>query len=272
MSNYNANAYSHQRICKGHTKTGEPCKGIAIIGSEYCRRHCGVSRLKRIELKATAKGNQDIGALLAAPAGAALGSVKAIKNNTAVPAINRASSQVQRYAPGNSSAAAFYSEYLQRPDLLDLRNEVALLQSMLQQILNNPNTRLELQLQVLDRMERFVTAIKRIELTEAAMVQANEKVRLVVHKCAIIINNLVPDRMQRRAIAKALLEAGLEAEAGANSQSQPAMQPEPEPEPDTPEPETPDLIKPINSSLLGALIEPGAAEEKKPEDRGMVDK
>lgn len=175
---YRVKAYHHQRKCIKIKKNGENCKAIALVGSEYCRMHSRLTPLQRLQKKEER----------------ALG----------INSINKA-----RYNPKQVTVRDAYNANLQSPTLLNLHDEVALLQARLQELLASPVSKIELQLQVVDRIERLITSIKKIELTSQALKQAENKVTLVINKVALIINNAVKDRAVKQAIAKELYKLGV---------------------------------------------------------------
>lgn len=168
----NIKAYSLQRKCKGKSKDNNDCKGIALIGQDYCKHHAIASiTLREI--------NSDI---------------------------------KSRYEPRVQTVREHVNSNLASPHLLDMRHEVALLQALLQQLLDAPVGNLDKQLQVIDRLDRLVTNIQRVELNAKAISQAENKTRLVINKFAVVINSVVTDKALKLAIARALSAVGLEHE------------------------------------------------------------
>jgi hypothetical protein len=168
----NTKAYAIQRKCKGKNKDNSNCKGIALIGQDYCKHH-------------------------------ALTSISMSAFNTV---------NTQRYNPRCASVREHVNNNLGSANLLDLRQEVALLQALLQQLLDAPINNLDKQLQVIDRIDRLVANIQRAELSAKAIAQAQNKTRLVINKVAVVINTLVNDKALKLAIARALSDVGYEHE------------------------------------------------------------
>jgi hypothetical protein len=222
--------YHSQRLCAYERKIDKDdsdsplyhCKSIAVTGSMYCRHHCGLSKVNREKRKLETRSAREI-----AP----------------ISAFNK-----PRYEPSATTVKEYYRSNMQSPGILNLRNEVALLQARLQELLEAPISKLELQLQVIDRIEKLINTITRLELSAQAMKKAEEKVSLVINKIAIVINTTVKDRDTRRAIAKALLESGINTETSViNTPAQAeSEQAEAEPEPAEAEQETAERI---NTSL-----------------------
>jgi hypothetical protein len=92
--------------------------------------------------------------------------------------------------------------------LLDLRHEIALLQTWLQELMDAPVSRFDKQLQVIDRIERLVTNFQRVRLSAQALAQAENKVRLVINNLVLIIKDVVIDKEQRQEIARRLAAIG----------------------------------------------------------------
>ncbi len=178
--------YHEQRLCKAKTRKGSKCGNIALVGLDYCRFHTTTPKAKRLELKqqqAIAQG-------------------KPIR---------------PRYTMETTTQRKVYHQNLANPQLLDLSNEVALLQGLLQDLINkaqlptaNQTGNLTLQLQVIDRLEKLVSSINRKDAQLRADERADERVKLVVNKVAIVINNIVKDASTRQAIAKELLHLAQE--------------------------------------------------------------
>ncbi len=184
---YHKTVYHHQKKCKQITKSKKPCGNIALTGSDYCRMHTNLTPLQRIEKKLEAKQKRS--------------SIMSVDNNSA------------RYLPAQLSVREAYETNLRSVTLLDMRQEIALLQARLQQLLDSPVDNLEKQLQVIDRIEKMITSITRLELSAQALRQAEEKVRLVINKVAVVINRTVTDKDAKRTIARALFELGTSVES-----------------------------------------------------------
>lgn len=184
MENINTNTnsikgYHFQRICKGVTKNNTKCKMIALIASDYCLHHSNITKEQRLSLKA---------------------------QRQSLAPINKINSQ--RYEPKIETVRMRMNINLAAPGLLDLRQEVALLQALLQNLLDAPIIDYAKQLQVIDRIEKLVGQIKTQERADAVQKSAEQKVQLVINNLALVINELVLDKALRLAIAQRLAEVG----------------------------------------------------------------
>lgn len=178
--------YHSQRLCAHVRKNNVQCKAIAVVGSEFCRSHSGLSAVQRLQRK------------------------------QAMQALAPGDAQAQAYAPAATSVRAYYEQHLNAPGLMTLQNEVALLKARLQELLDAPINNLAVQLQVIARIESLINSVNRINNDTRSVQAAERKVSLVINKIALVINNVVTDRALRTAIARALAEAGVinnEAEA-----------------------------------------------------------
>lgn len=169
----NINVRQGKRLCSFMYENNVTCKGIALSHSDYCRHH------------AKEKG---------------------------IPLQGLTMQQQNRYVVQNDTVRARINNNLASPSLLDLRHEIALLQSWLQELLDAPVVNFEKQLMVIDRIEKLVTNFQRIRLSAAALAQAENKVKLVINNVVLIIKSVVNDKEQRQEIARRLAALGLEYE------------------------------------------------------------
>jgi len=165
-------AYSHNKvICTYTNKDNVKCKGIALRKSLYCQHHVKYdTTLTNVSLN---QGNQS-----------------------------------NRYTSAKETVRARINNNLMSPQLLDLRHEIALLQSWLQELMDAPVTHFDKQLAVIDRIEKLVTNFQRVKLSAQALAQAENKVKLVINNVVLIIKAVVIDKAQRVEIARRLAELG----------------------------------------------------------------
>lgn len=164
-----AQGISNKRLCTYAYSDSRTCKGIALSNSNYCRHH------------ATAV-------------------------NT--PSLSTTNGVQNRYAPKSETVRARMYTNLNAPNVLDLRQEIALLQAWLQELMDAPVVNFEKQLQIIDRIERLTTNFQRIRLSAQALAQAENKVKLIINNVVVIIKAVVHDKEERQEIARRLAALG----------------------------------------------------------------
>jgi hypothetical protein len=185
--------YWLQRICKSTKKNGSACKGIAITGSEYCRFHSNLPSIKRLQ--------KDF------------------------------YSHPERYKLPTTFQEYLYKKNLNQPTIFNLSNEVALLQTYLQVLIDDgkkqkkeaspsdnsgtqsiPN--LALQLIIVDKLGRLTETLKRIEAQDKYFNQARQTIGVVLQRIVIIMDKYIPDKNLKSLIAQELYKVGLDEEQG----------------------------------------------------------
>lgn len=167
--------------CEYIKPNGEKCKGIALRQSRYCQHHA-----KGFTTTQTQSPNDILG-------------------------INQGN-RTPRYGGVGSTVRQRLLSNLASPDILDLRQEIALLQAWLQELMDAPVVNFNKQMQIIDRIERLVTNFQRVKLSAHALAQAENKVRLVISNVVLIIKQVVTDKDMRQEIARRLSELGAQYE------------------------------------------------------------
>jgi len=178
LSEFQKKFYYMQRHCKGTKKDGTPCKNIAIVCSDYCRFHSKIPSLKHLKEK-----------LEQCP---------------------------ERYNIPSTFLRYLYRKNLQDKNILNLHDELAYLQSVMQELINQTADqnitpeKLAIQLQVIEYLRRLTETIKRIELQDKYFEKAQQTVAIVLQKIVVIIDKFITDKSTKQLIAQELYKIGVE--------------------------------------------------------------
>jgi len=176
--------YYIQKLCKGKNKSNEPCRAIAIIGSDYCRFHSKLPSIKRL--------TKDLEA------------------------------RPERYQIPITFQKYLYRKNLADQHIFNLSDEIALLQTHLQVLINknfelsknnkNIDDNIVLQLSVIEHLRKLTETLKRIEVQEKYFDRANQTIKVVLQRIVVIIEKFITDKDIKRLIAQELYKLGLETE------------------------------------------------------------
>ena len=178
----NPDLYHKQKLCKGKKRDGTLCKGVALVGSDFCRCHSRLPSLKKLS--------------------------------------NQFEAYPERYKINNTVLKYHYQSNLASKNITNLRDEIALLQSYLAGLINSTSTskdgngnqeaipNIELQLKIISELKTLTMALKKIELQDKFFNKANEAIRNTVTQIVLIIDRFVTDKQLKALIANEIFKLG----------------------------------------------------------------
>lgn len=184
QATYRTNLYSFMAKCQATTRKGEPCKGLAVKGSLYCKHHTkGYTKhqpslkTKRYALDSTFQANVYDKNL----------------NDKDIFDLRNEIALLQTHLQTMLSNHSILSKSLAILPPIDQVKTIGLI-----------DKNLNSQLFIIDRLEKLIKLTKSVEAQDKERLAYDMKVKLVLNKVVFVIDKLVTDIDTKRQIAQEL--------------------------------------------------------------------